>query len=103
VFGNFKTSDVTTAEEAEAVVKEMAESECRVVFAITNEQPLGMFSKSAVKAGIMGPDSGWVYVVSDGVVSSFDYFKGIVEEDVATSDGAIIPGVSDFGATFNVL
>jgi len=103
VLGNFKTSDIATTDEAEAVVKEMAESECRVVFAITSEQPFGMFARSAVKAGIMGQDTGWVYVVSDAVVSSFDDFSNLATQDGATSDGTIIPAIGDLDATLKVI
>ncbi|GMI36332.1 hypothetical protein TeGR_g10103, partial [Tetraparma gracilis] len=106
-------SEDGTTEGSEDAVALIADSQCRVVFMMTQAAPAGMFIRSAAKAGIMGPDSGWLWVLADAIAGSLpsvaataimdgNYTVTTMVKGEAETSSVIVPGIED-GDAFTAL
>jgi ABC-type branched-subunit amino acid transport system substrate-binding protein len=90
-----EVSEDGTTEGAEDAIRLIADSQCRVVFMMTQAAPAGMIVRSAARAGIMGPDSGWLWVLADAIAGNLE---GVIATATEDDDDVGVTGLADADA-----
>jgi ABC-type branched-subunit amino acid transport system substrate-binding protein len=93
IAGSSEVFENPTPDGVQAAIKIIKDAQCNVVFAMAQATAGGQMAREAVRQGILGGNSNYMWVFADAVTGFMPDVKASAQVATALEDGTVVPAI----------